>query len=169
MLAAIQVASIVLTALAMAPALAHAFEFPGKKRLDRDGYVLVQGIFYPGFTLLGFSEPCALIAIVVLLFLTPGYTPVFWLTTLALLCILAMQAVYWIFTHPTNKYWLGSSQMALGAAGNRFFSVGSAAAAEDWKKLRDRWEYSHIARAGLSFSAFTLITLATVLFDSSRV
>jgi hypothetical protein len=32
---AIQIAAIVLTALAMAPALAHAFEFPAKTRLEK--------------------------------------------------------------------------------------------------------------------------------------
>lgn len=164
MLRAAQVAAIVLTALAMAPALAHAFEFPGKKRLARDQYVMVQGIFYPGFTLLGISEPAALIATLVLLLLTPRHGLAFLLTTLAFLCLIVMQAVYWIFTHPTNRYWLTSSETALGKTGNRFFAAGSATGTVDWRKLRHRWEYSHIARAGLAFVSFVLLTFAAVLF-----
>lgn len=32
----------------MAPALAHAMEYPGKMRLSRDAYLTVQPIYYPG-------------------------------------------------------------------------------------------------------------------------
>jgi hypothetical protein len=160
---AIQIAAILLTALAMAPALAHASEFPGKRRLDRDAYVVVQAIYYPGFTLLGIAEPVALIAIVVLLFLAPRHGPGFWMAALALLCVVGMQAVYWLVTHPTNKYWLTSAETRLGKAGERFFAAGSAANQADWMKLRDRWEYSHVARAVLSFLSFVFVTLSAVL------
>jgi hypothetical protein len=162
---AIQIAAVVLTALAMAPALAHAFEFPGKKRLDKGSYVSAQAIYYPGFTVLGITEPGALIAIAVLLFLTPRHGPAFFLTVLALVCVLGMQAVYWLFTHPTNRYWLASAGTTLSNAGNRFFAARSVIDTADWTKLRDRWEYSHIARAGLSFLSFILVTLSAVLFS----
>jgi hypothetical protein len=166
MLREIQIAAILVTALAMAPALAHAFEFPGKRRLDKESYVAVQAIYYPGFTLLGIAEPAAVIALVVLLFLTPRHSTAFFLAALALVCVLGMQVVYWLFTHPTNRYWLASAETKLGKTGNRFFAAGSAVdAADDWTKLRDRWEYSHIARAVLSFLGFALMTLAAVLFS----
>jgi hypothetical protein len=165
MLHAVQVVAIVWIALAMAPALAHAFEFPGKKRLGRDQYVMVQGIFYPGFTLLGLSEPAALIATLVLLIITPRHGLPFLLTALALACLLGMQAIYWIFTHPTNRYWLAGSGTTMGTAGRRFFAAGSATYTADWTKLRDRWEYSHMARAALAFLSLVLITLAAILFD----
>jgi hypothetical protein len=165
MLHAIQIVTTLLVALAMAPAVAHAFEYPGKRRLDRDRYVAVQAIYYPGFTLLGITEPGALIAIAVLLLLTPRQSAAFLLTVFALACVLGMQVVYWIFTHPTNRYWLQSADAAVGKTGTRFFAAGSAADAAEWTKFRDRWEYSHIARAGLSFLSFVLITLAIVLFN----
>jgi hypothetical protein len=165
MLHAMQIVTIVLIALAMAPALAHAFEFPGKRRLDRERYVAVQAIYYPGFTLLGTAEPGALIAIAVLLLLTPRHSAAFLLTIVALVCVLGMQAVYWKFTHPTNRYWLESAEAAVGKTGARFFATGAAADAGEWTKLRDRWEYSHMARAGLSFLSFILVTLSVVLFN----
>jgi hypothetical protein len=160
---AIQIAAILLTALAMAPAIAHAFEFPGKRRLDRVAYVAVQAIYYPGFTLLGIAEPAALVAITVLLSLTPRNGPGFLMTALALLCVVGMQAVYWLVTHPTNKYWLTSAETRLGKTGERFFAAGSAAHEADWMKLRDRWEYSHVARAGLSLVSFLFVMLSAVL------
>lgn len=164
MLHAIQTAAIVFAALAMAPALAHAFEFPGRKRLDKARYVADQAIYYPGFTLLGIAEPVAVIVVAALLFLTPRHGLAFLLTALALVCLLGMQGVYWLFTHPTNRYWLARADTALGKTGSRFFTAGSASGATDWTKLRDRWEYSHIARAGLSLLSFLLITLSAVLF-----
>lgn len=164
MLHAAQIAAMVLTALTMAPALAHAFEFPGKKRLGRDQYVMVQGIFYPGFTLLGLSEPAAMIATLVLLTVTTRHSLPFLLTALALLCLFGMHAVYWVFTHPTNQYWLASAEATLSTAGSKFFSAGAPMHTADWTELRDRWEYSHVARAMLAFVSFVLITLAVVLF-----
>jgi hypothetical protein len=165
MLRAIQIAAIVLTALAMAPALAHAFEFPGKRRLDKGSYLAVQGMYYPGFTLLGIAEPAALIVTVIVLFVTPRHSTAFFLVALALVCVLGMQVVYWMFTHPTNRYWLESASVTLGKAGESFFAGGPAAEAVDWTKIRDRWEYSHIARAVLSFLSFVLMTLAAVHFS----
>jgi hypothetical protein len=106
----------------MVPAVAHAFEFPGKKRLDRDNYIAVQTIYYPGFTMLGFAEPGATIAVTFLLVRTPVGTAAFWQTFLALLGLLGMQIIYWTLIQ-VNRYWL--SARTLGNLGGRFFSVSS--------------------------------------------
>jgi hypothetical protein len=83
--------------------------------------------------------------------LTPGGTPGFWLTLVALLGLIAMHAVYWIVTHPVNKFWL--QQENLGGFGSGFFSFGANRAglsteARPWTALRDRWE-SPTSRGGL--------------------
>ena len=57
------------------------------------------------------------------------------MTALALLCVVGMQAVYWLVTHPTNKYWLTSAETRLGKTGERFFAAGSAANEVDWMKI----------------------------------
>ena len=67
----------------MAQMLAHALEFPGKRRLDRDTYLKVQAIYYPGFTIGGAFEPLSMIATFALLLFTPFGTTSFWLTALA--------------------------------------------------------------------------------------
>jgi anthrone oxygenase-like protein len=161
----LQVLGLILVVLAMVPALAHALELPGKLRLTKEAYFAVQPIYYPGFTIAGVSEPVAIISTIVLLVLTPRGTADFWLTLVALLGLVAMHAVYWIFTHPVNNFWLQGEK--LSGLGSGFFSWGSASKQDrqsntpvDWTQLRDRWEYSHVARAGLVFLSFIALVNA---------
>jgi anthrone oxygenase-like protein len=173
MLRFIQILSITLVAMAMVPAVAHALEYPGKKRLNRDAYITVQGIYYPGFTVLGIAEPGAILAVIALLLLVEESEPAFWLTLAALLGLLAMHAVYWILVHPTNRYWLQSGDVSLGKAGGGFFALdpgGRGSAGElDWTRFRDRWEYSHIARAVLAFVSFLSLLLTAFVPSLNRV
>ncbi|HET7911505.1 MAG TPA: DUF1772 domain-containing protein, partial [Pseudolabrys sp.] len=106
MLGTVQTLAIILVALAMSLSLAHALEFPGKRRLGRDAYLAVQAIYYPGFTIGGISEPLGVLAVLVLLFVTPRGTPAFWLTLAAVVALILMHATYWVMTHPVNKFWL---------------------------------------------------------------
>src|SRR5687768_564946 len=103
---ALQVLSLIFVVLALVPALAHGLELPGKLRLKKDAYLAVQPIYYPGFTIAGISEPLALISTGTLLAFTPQGTGAFWLTLVALLGLIGMQAVYWLVTHPVNNFWL---------------------------------------------------------------
>jgi len=167
MVQAVEIVSILLVALAMAPALAHLLEFPGKSRLTRDAYLTVQPIYYPGFTIAGgIGEVGGLISVLTILVLTPQNVPAFWLRLVALMAMLGMQIVFWLFTQPANKFWLQST--SLGGFGEAFFNVGSGAHRvrpddpDDWKKTRDRWEYSHMVRAGLASLSFLLLVVAAI-------
>jgi hypothetical protein len=151
MILILQVVTVFLVAVAMSLALAHALELPGKMRLDRETYLAVQGIYYPGFTYGGFGEGFGMVATLVLLLLTPTGSPAFWWTLSALVALVGMQAVYWAVTHPVNKYWLKDTR--LQGFGGEFFALdpmnrgaASEAGTEGWKKLRDKWEYSHVWR-----------------------
>jgi hypothetical protein len=67
--------------------------------------------------------------------------------------------VYWLFTHPVNKVWLQGEN--LGKAGSGFFSFASGTeGSRDWRELRNRWESSHVARAGLAAIAFLALVVA---------
>src|ERR687895_1371780 len=68
----IQVVTVFLVAVAMSLSLAHALELPGKMRLDKDTYLAVQDIYYPGFTYGGLGEGLGMVATLVLLLLTPS-------------------------------------------------------------------------------------------------
>jgi Domain of unknown function (DUF1772) len=161
----LQVLTVLLVAVAMSLALAHALELPGKMRLSKDAYYAIQPIYYPGFTIGGFAEPAGLILTIILLFFIPLGTADFWLTLAALLGLIGMQATYWLFTHPVNKFWLEGQK--LSGLGTGFFSFGadrsrphSETRSAHWMALRDRWEYSHVARAGLALASLTLLVIA---------
>jgi len=161
MLQVLQVLAVTLVSIAMALSLSHALELPGKLRLSKDHYLAVQPIYYPGFTIGGASEPAGLLAILLLLFVTPP-GKAFWLTFGALLALLVMHACYWLLTHPVNNFWLKGTQLkGFGAGFFSFDPLGrKGGEAPDWTALRDRWEYSHVLRAVFGLLSLILLTAA---------
>jgi hypothetical protein len=158
MVRTIQLVSLLLVAVAMALSLAHALELPGKMRLDKDTYLAVQQIYYPGFTFGGAAEPVGTIALVsLLLFAAPAGTR-FWWALAALAALIGMQLVYWFVTHPVNSVWTKDLQLSGFGAG--FFSAFSSDVSGDWQRLRDVWDYSHVARAALGMLSFLCLTVA---------
>ncbi len=162
----VQVVTVILVALAMVPALAHALELPGKMRLTQEAYVATQSIYYPGFTIAGISEPLGTISTIILLALTVSGSSDFWLTLVAMSGLIGMQSVYWLLTHPLNRFWVQGKQ--LSRVGSGFFSFASEsgrgqqseAHPVDWTELRDRWEYSHVVRAALVTASFIALVVA---------
>jgi hypothetical protein len=161
----LQVVTVFLVAIAMSLALAHALELPGKMRLSRETYIAVQTIYYPGFTYGGVGEGLGMLMTLILLLATPTSRPAFWWTVTAFAALVIMQTVYWVFTHPVNKFWMKDTQLK-GPAGG-FLSLDpmkQGAAAEDgsegWKRLRNRWEYSHVLRAIFSVTALIALIVA---------
>ncbi len=151
----------------MSLALAHALELPGKLRLDKASYIAVQTIYYPGFTIAGaFGEGLGMLATLGLLIMTGTGGPKFPWILVALVALILMHALYWIITHPVNKFWMKDQHLeGLGAG---FFSVGKrgceltkADPEEVWRRLRNRWEYSHLVRA--VFAGIALIALSVAL------
>jgi hypothetical protein len=76
--------------------------------------------------------------------------------------------VYWMVTHPVNKFWLKGKN--LGAFGSGFFSFGTKRVSAqnqtrqaEWTELRNRWEYSHVARSVLSMLSFIALVTAISL------
>lgn len=158
---AFKIITLVLLALVVTTSLAHALELPGKMRLSKEAYLATQQIYYPGFTFAGAAEPLGLLALLALTATTGGQAA-FRLTLAALAALAAAHAVYWLWTHPVNNFWL--KNFDLQGAGKVFFSFGAGrlnAESADWTALRDRWEYSHVARASLALLSF--ICLATAI------
>lgn len=161
MIKAFHIFALFLVAVAMALSLAHALELPGKMRLSKEAYLTVQQIYYPGFTYGGFSEVGGIVALAVLLFLLPYAGAGFWWAAAALALLSMSHLTYWLFTHPVNGFWL--KDVDLKGLGGAFFSTFSAADAADWTKLRDVWEYSHVARAVLAVFSFLSAAIALSL------
>jgi len=168
MLTFLQITTLLLVALAMVPAVAHALELPGKLRLPKETYLAVQPIYYPGFTIVGgVGEVGGLLATFGLLLATPPAAPSFHYTLLALVALASMQGVFWVFTQPVNKVWL--RDQPLQGVSAAFFGLGDKKPNEptkdDWTTLRDQWEYSHVVRAVLSFTALGLLAGAIATRD----
>lgn len=162
MLHVAQVLAVLFVSVTMALALAHALEFPGKMRLAKEQYLAVQQIYYPGFAVGGIAEPISLLMTLILLFLTPPGAG-FWLTAGAFVALLVMHAAYWLLTHPVNNFWLQGAE--LSGVGRGFFSFDpfhprGGSDPRDWMALRDRWEYSHLVRAGLGLLGLILLVTA---------
>ena len=160
----LQVFTAFVVSIAMSLALAHALEWPGKRRLDRDTYRAVQAIYYPGFTFGGFSEWIGILATAALLWTTPKDTAPFDWIAFALVCLIAMHLVYWTVTHPVNKFWVAG--IDLPTLGAKFFGVDSSRLEsgpsddELWTRLRNRWESSHVVRAVLAACALLAVLIA---------
>jgi hypothetical protein len=162
MFLALQILAVSVVAVAMALSLAHALELPGKLRLSKEHYLAVQAIYYPGFTIAGAAEPLGLVLLFLLLVALPREDPAFWLTGGAFLALLAAHGAYWLLTHPVNNFWLKDTKLSRLGAG--FFSAGPSDGGEtDWTRLRARWEYSHVARAGLAFISLVLLVSAVAV------
>lgn len=157
----LQIIAVVLVAIAMALSLAHALELPGKMRLDKDTYLAVQKIYYPGFTIGGIAEPAAILILLALLALGTETAASFWWTLAAFVLLAATHAVYWFVTHPVNKFW--TKDIHLTGLGAAFFSrFAPDVTGGDWSKLRDVWEYSHVARSVLAMLSLVALTTALV-------
>ena len=166
MLILLQLLTVLFVSIAMALSLAHALEYPGKMRLERDDYLAAQKIYYPGFTFGGMSEPLGAIFLILCLLFVPLSQASFWLVALSLLASLVVQGIYWTVTHPINKAWLRYEET--GRAGRTFFALdenrkADANPTDEWSDLRDRWEMSHIARAVFAMASFLLLILALII------
>lgn len=165
----LQVMTVSLVSVAMALALAHALELPGKLRLDKNAYLAIQPIYYPGFTIGGgIGEGGGIAATLTLLLLTPPHARAFPWTLLAFAALVAMHAAYWIFTHPVNKFWLREHELTGFSGGFFQFDPArrqgpDAAGDDDWKRIRDKWEYSHVLRAVLAGLGFVFLVIAVAL------
>jgi hypothetical protein len=93
MTAILQVLALLAASIAMALALAHALEFPGKLRLSRQDYETVQQIYYPGFTYGGASEVIAVLLLLVLLLPARADGAAFWLILVGLLALVIMRGI----------------------------------------------------------------------------
>ena len=144
----------------MALALAHALELPGKLRLSKEQYLSVQPIYHPGFTIGGMAEPVGLFLTLLLVLLTPYGSTESWLVIGAFVALLTMHAVYWLLTHPVNDFWFEELQPP--GLGGAVFNV-EPREDPDWTQLRNRWESSHVLRAGLGLGGLALLVFAIAL------
>ena len=142
--------SVLFTALALAPAMAHLLELANKIDLPRDQYLTVQHI-YDGWALLGFVVYAAFFSTLALAILARRRPREFRYALAAFLCIVATQVVFWTFTFPANQATANWTMLP----------------EENWTALRSQWEYSHAASALLNVAALVAAILAVLGSDRS--
>ena len=161
---ALTVIALLVVAIAFGLALAHALELPGKLRLAEPEYMVVQNIYYPGFTIGGIvSEPGGLAVLGLILALTKFGTSRFWWTAAAFMFLASMHATFWLVTHHVNSAWV--SGVAMSGPAKSFFEIFGTDIGGDWRALRNTWEISHVARAILAAASLVSLAYAATLFE----
>lgn len=133
------------TAMAMAAALAHALELPNKIDMSREHYFIVQRV-YDGWNRLAYLLAVELVGILSVIWFYRSEPRVMWPALAALACLVAAQAVFWIWTFPANQ---ATSNWTTQPA--------------DWARLRSEWEYSHLAGA-----IFQTLAMASLIVAALR-
>jgi hypothetical protein len=138
-------AAIFFCGLALIPAAAHAMELPNKIHMVREEYLIAQKL-YRGWQFVAPVVVLALASTAVLLAHARTAGPEAQAAAcVALLCVVATQVVFWVFTFPVNRATQNWTQ-----------------APPHWEALRRKWEYSHAASAALNLLAFGAAVLATL-------
>jgi hypothetical protein len=139
--------SLFFVALALAPAMAHLLALPNKINMPREQYLIAQQI-YRGWALLGIVVIGALLSTLALTIMVRKPPKTFVLILVAFLCIAGTQVLFWTFTFPANQQTHNWTVLP-----------------ENWLALRQQWEYSHAASAGLNLVAFIALILSVLLKD----
>lgn len=150
--------TLLFTALSLGTSFAHTLEMPAKLRYDGQLYVTLQnslylawGPPYPGVYL----EPGALIGMATLAFLVRKQRRTFALTLVALGCMfLAFPVVYFFFVEPVNA---------------TFRQARPVSVPDNWRQLREQWEYGHTTRFVLHLLAFSALVFSLLTEQPSQV
>lgn len=144
MLYTLRVIAILFTALATIPAGAHLLSMASKLKLDQADYLASQRA-YDGWSLLAIVVLGALLSTFALAIVLYREREPYLLATLAFLCIVGTQVIFWTFTFPANQATQNWTALPV-----------------DWETLRLQWEVSHAASAILNLAALTLLAVAAV-------
>ena len=141
----LQFTALLLTAIALAPGIAHAASALTKLSMSQGDYFVAQ-MAYNGWALFGIAQIAALGVNIALAVALRGETMPFRLTVATIVCLVAGLAIFFAFTYPAN---LATQNWTVAPA--------------DWQALRWRWEISHAVNAALTLIGFGTLCLATLV------
>jgi hypothetical protein len=152
---ALRLLTIMLTALSMGAALCHLLEMPAKLTYDGTLWLtLLHTLYPPAFGTIGAAfEVGAVVSAVLLAVAVRRRRPAFGWTLLGALCLVAAHAAFWIWVAPVNATMGAATPDALPA---------------NWMALRDRWEYTHAARAVLQVVALAAFVVSLLVEIPAR-
>lgn len=154
-LALLRFSSIMATAGSMSAAVAHLMEMPGKMEYEAPLYVRLHRTLYPTFgKTSGWAEIASVLTTAGLAWWTRRRRPAaFPATAAAAASLAAAHGVFWARVEPANR---------------TIASWPLDQIPPDWTEWRDRWEYSHAARAVLVTGALGAL-VCSVLQETSKV
>lgn len=135
---------LVLAALALGAPLAHVLEMPVRRTYDPVLYVTVTHTLYRYFGIVGAMFEVGAVVAAVIWAVGLGRsrtTPLSargWAVSGAA-CLLLAHVLFWLLVNPVNQ---------------EFAAWTPVAVPPDWTRLRDQWEFTHAARAGLFLLGF---------------
>jgi len=145
--------TVLLVALLQGLAFAHVLERPAKMQYDGALYLKLQQTLYVAWgppNVGAFLEPAAIVATIVLAFLSRRSPRSLWLNAGAAgALLLAFPAVFFWLVAPANAAFLAATPATIPA---------------NWEVLRMSWENGHAIRFVLQFTALSLLA-ASIVFD----
>jgi hypothetical protein len=149
--------TLVVAALAIGAPLAHVLEMPVRRTYDPALYVTVTHTLYRYFGIVGgMIEVSAVVAAIIWAYRsvrtrTWPSSARGWAVAGAA-CLGLAHALFWLLVDPVNQQFAAWTPEAVPA---------------DWTRLRDQWEFTHAARAGLFLLGFSAL-LASVFAVRAR-
>lgn len=134
--------AVLCVAISMAAAWAHLLALPNKMKLDREAYLVAQGL-YRGWAMLGVVVVAGLVLSAALTIHQHRIGARAQGALVATLCVALALGVFFLFTQPANV-----------ATANWTRLPG------DWETLRRQWEFSHAVAAVLYFAALAALTVS---------
>jgi hypothetical protein len=144
--------TLVLAALALGAPLAHVLEMPVRRTYDPALYVTVTHTLYRYFGIVGAMFEVGAVVAAVIWAAGLGRSRAAprsarrWAVAGAA-CLALAHVLFWLLVYPVNQ---------------EFAAWTPAAVPPDWTRLRDQWEFTHAARAGLFLLGFCAL-LASML------
>jgi hypothetical protein len=149
--------TLVVAALALGAPLAHVLEMPVRRTYDPALYVTVTHTLYRYFGIVGGMIEVTAVVTAILWAYRSVRTRTWpssarrWAVTGAA-CLGLAHALFWLLVDPVNR---------------QFATWTPDAVPPDWTRLRDQWEFTHAARAGLFLLGFSAL-LASVFAVRAR-
>lgn len=125
--------------------MAHALELPNKIDLPKDEYFVIQKA-YAGWNRLIFLLAIEFLSLLALALISRHEPWVLWPVVISIACLVVAQALFWIYTYPANAE-----------------TVSWTVAPDNWRALREQWEYSHAAGAALQVLAMSSLIVAALV------
>jgi hypothetical protein len=143
-------ATLLLVALSMGMAFAHALELRPKMNYEPATYLLLHRTLYEFFgpPVGGVIEAGAVVSSVALVFGVRRRRRAFRLSAVGAVCMVTAHVIWWLRVNPVN---LAMADMSLSSP------------PPDWTQFRNQWEYTHLARFFLQLASLSALLISVLV------